>query len=140
MTKKHRIRIWIIIVVICMMGFSDRSFAEDTTNNDIVFLWWSLNVIVGWLSWLWVIFAKLAWELLTNKWVYWEAIWLDTLLRKYWNIVKNFANFWLWFYFVFVIFRWLISTWKESVEKILKNTLLWLLIAWISLYNFWNGG
>lgn len=116
-----------------MMSFSDRSLADEVTtnNDDIMFLWQSLNMIVGRLSRLWIIFAKIAWELLTNKWVYWEVIWLDVLLRKYWNVVKNFANFWLWFYFVYVIFKWLISTWKDSIEKALKNTLLWILIAWI---------
>lgn len=137
MTRKHRIRIWIIIAIICVMSFSDRSFAEGTVNEDIKVLWRSLNIIVGRLSWLWIIFAKIAWELLTNKWVYWGAIWLDVLLRKYRNVVKNFANFWLWFYFVYVVFRWLISTWKDSIEKTLKNTLLWLLIAWVWIQASW---
>lgn len=135
MTKKTRIRIWIIVVIVWVMWFSDWSFAED--NKGIMVLGFNLDYIVSSLAWLWVIFAKWAWEFLTNKWVYGEILWLDVLLRKYWNIVKNFANFWLWFYFVYTIFKWLISTWKQSISATLKNNLLWLIVAGIGIQASW---
>ena len=45
--------------------------------------------------------------------------------------MKNMANFWLWFYFVYTVFKWLIEQWKEDITKKLKGTILWLLIAWV---------
>lgn len=135
MTKKTRIRIWIIVTIVLVMWFSDWSFADN--NEKLTILWRSINYIVSVSSWLWIIFAKIAWEFLTNKRIYWEALWLDVLLRKYWNLVKNLANFWLWLYFVYIIFKWLISTWKESIASTLKNNLLWLLIAGIWIQVSW---
>ena len=134
MTKKTRIRIWIVIAIVCLVGFSDRSFAVDESTGIEVKLGnisVTLNYIVSVLAWLWIFFANIAWEFLTNKRIYGEALWLDVLLRKYWNVIKNFANFWLWVYFVYIILKWLIWTWKNSIEQTLKNNLLWLVIAWI---------
>lgn len=132
MTKKTWIRIWIVIAIICLMGFSDRSFAaEGLEHTGTKIFGITLSYIVSVLSWLWIFFANIAWEFLTNKRVYGEGFWLDVLLRKYWNVIKNFANFWLWFYFIYVILKWLIWTWKNSIEQTLKNNLLWLVIAWI---------
>lgn len=132
MTKKTWIRIWIVIAIICLMGFSDRSFAaEGLEHTGTKIFGITLSYIVSVLSWLWIFFANIAWEFLTNKRVYGEGFWLDVLLRKYWNVIKNFANFWLWLYFIYVILKWLIWTWKNSIEQTLKNNLLWLVIAWI---------
>jgi hypothetical protein len=47
-------------------------------------------------------------------------------------VMKNIANFWLWFYFVYVIFKWLISS-KEDITQTLKKIIVWLLIAWIGI-------
>ncbi len=131
MTQKTRIKICIVMVIIWLMWFSDWSFAEDT-DKQIEFLWIGINIVLSVLGWIWVFFANIAWTFLTNKWVYWEVFWWDVLLWKFWNIVKNFANFWLWFYFMYVIFKWLIKQVKwEDITKNLKDTILWLLIAWI---------
>jgi len=133
MTKKTRIKIWIVVVTMCVVCFSDRSFAED--NETFWTIWWLLNLLVGVLSWGWVLLANLAWQFLTNKWIYGEILWLDTLLWQYWNIMKNMANFWLWLYFVYKIFSWLIH--KDDIQKNLWKTLLWLLIAWVGIQASW---
>ena len=126
MNKKLYIRIWIVVVIICMMWFSDWTFADNESLSSAVnILDWLLAV----LSWWWVVCAKLAWIFLTNSWVYWETLWLDSLLWQYWVLVRNIANFWLWFYFVYIIFEALIS--KEETIKRVKDIILWILIAWV---------
>lgn len=128
MTRKTRIKAWIIIFVICMTWFSDWAFAAD---DSLEWITWLVNYIITFLSWWWVLFAKLAGTFLTNHRVFGEAIWLDILLRKYWNVMKNLANFWLWFYFMFVILKWLVNNGKWSITKNIKNIILWILIAWV---------
>ena len=135
MKKKSLIRILIIVIIVAIMWFSDWTFAaEEGTFWDIA---WVLDFIVSILSWIWILFAKLAWEFLTNKWVYWEIIWLDVLLWRYRNVMKNIANFWLWFYFIYVILKWLINQGKEDIIKNIKGVLLWMLIAWIWIQSSW---
>ena len=135
MTKKSLIKIWIVVIITYVMCFCDWSFAAD--NRDIL---WSISrllyTLVNILSWFWVIFAKLAWEFLTNKWVYWEIIWLDKLLRQYRVVVRNIANFGLWFYFIYKVFLILIK--KEWLTKDIQKVLLWILVAavWIQSSRF----
>lgn len=113
-----------------MMSFSDFSLADDVDQilfevDDI------LRFLTSLLSWFWVILAKLAWEFLTNKWVYLEVLWMDSLLWQWRVIVKNIANFGLWFYFVYTVFSAII--WKEEITKKIKGSLLWILVAWIGI-------
>ena len=132
MKKKHRIKLWISIAIIWLMWFSDFSFAAESTEYDFEWLWLTLNYILSVLAWIWVFFAKVAWEFLTNKWVYGEVFWRDALLWKFRNIVKNLANYWLWFFLVYMILKWLINQYKwQEITKNLKQTLLWVLIAWV---------
>ena len=135
MAKKTRIRICIVFVIICMMWFSDWTLAEEGDNFKILSI--SLNTILSFLAWLWVLFAKVAGTFLTNKWVYGEVFWFDALLWKYWNLMKNIANFWLWFYFVYVIFKWLIKQWKEDITKNLKKIIIRILVAGVWIQSSW---
>lgn len=142
MTKKSVIKIWILIAIITVISFSDWTFAADGETESLKEVAWLLNAIVSILSWIWVWFAKWAWEFLTNKWVYGEVLWLDAILWKWWNIMKNMANFWLWFYFVYLILKELmgnITGWAigSSGTKSIKNQILWILIAWIGIQASW---
>lgn len=139
MKQKRRIKIWIVLIIVWVMSFSDWSFATVDIEWELWSLTWFLNILISIVSWLWVIFAKIAWEFLTNKWVYGEILWIDVLLWQYRNIVKNMANFCLWFYLVYVIFKWLIWQYggKEEIIKNLKNMLLRVLIAWIWIQASW---
>ena len=49
--------------------------------------------------------------------------------------MRNIANFGLWFYFVYVIFRAIFK--KDDVYKKVKDILLWILIAWIGIQTSW---
>ena len=67
-----------------------------------------------------------AWKLVDNSFVYWEIFGFDAVLWNLWNIVRNLANYSLWFFIVYKIFKYLID-WKEKV----KDLLLKALIAWV---------
>lgn len=136
MRREKLIKVFIIVIAVVFFSFSDWSLAAEDTASllDITAKW--LHLIVSLLSWIWILFAQWAWEFMTNKWVYGEFIWLDAILWKYWNVVKNIANFWLGFYFVYIIFKWLIDS-KSDVVKKLKDSLLWILIAWIWIQTSW---
>lgn len=69
-----------------------------------------------------------AWKLVDNSLVYWEVFGFDTVLWQLWNIVKNLANFALWFLVVYKIFDFLIN-WQKSWE--MKEILISWLIAWV---------
>ena len=114
------------------MCFSDWSFAAEEWS-EIWTITWTIDMITCVLDRLWLVFANLAWKFLTNNWVYGQALWIDILLWKYRNIVKNMANFCLWFYLMYVIFRWLIWQYKgkEDIVKNLKSVLLRVLIGWV---------
>ena len=135
MAKKTWIRILLLMIIVVLFSFSDWSFAAEWDS----FNWWAflLDYCLSALSWMRVLFAKLAWTFLTNAWVYGEDLRLDVLLWKCWNMTKNFANFWLWFYFLYIVFTWLLKDWKESITQKLKDNILWLLIAWVWIQASW---
>jgi len=124
-----------MMVIICMMSFSDFSFADAGVDQKIFDVNTVIYLITSFLSWFWVILAKLAWEFLTNKWVYWEVIWLDSLLRQWRVIMKNISNFWLLFYFTYMVFSAVI--WKDDIVKKVKDNLIWILVAWVWIQASW---
>ena len=128
MKKKLYIRIWIVLAVVLMVSFSDWSFAADESSplKDFAYI---MNFLTQVLSWIRVVFAKFAWEFLTNKRVYGEILWLDALLWRYRVVVRNLANIWLWLFFAYIIFMALFR--KSDVTKKIKDTLLRLFIAWL---------
>ena len=132
MKKRHLIKVWIVLVVVWVMSFSDCSFAADNNMDLLKEVAEMLDLMVSIMAWIWVFLAKWAWELLTNNWVYWEILWLDAILWKYRNLVKNFANFGLWLYFLYEVFKWL----TNGAEKI-KDKLVRLLIAWVWIQSSW---
>lgn len=138
MKKKNLIRILIMVVIVWIMCFFDCSLAdaqEAVQSDPLKKTAISLNTVVSILSWFWVYLANLAWTFLTNNWIYAEALKLDVLLRKFWNVIKNMANFCLWFYFIYTIFKWLFR--KDEIMKNLKNSLLWILVAWVWIQASW---
>lgn len=126
MKIKPIIRIVIVIFIIWIMSFSDCSFAAEWEwINDAAEI---ISFFANLSQRIWIPLAKVAWDFLTNRRVYWEILWIDVLMRNYRNVVKNLANFCLWFYFIFIIFKYLI---KWQIQNKIKNILLWILIAWV---------
>ena len=73
-------------------------------------------------------------NLVDNSLVYWEVFGFDVALRELWNIMRNLANFTLWFIFVYYLFKYIIpGTKKEDVKKLLISLLiagLWIQASW----------
>ena len=146
--KKHRKRLiyWILVMFIGQISFfcinwiwienqvfaadewwvktqqtQDQSLEEKATERNDT-LWFCKKLIYALLYPL----LAIAWKLVDNSFVYWEIFGFDVVLWDLWNIVKNLANFTLWFFVVYKIFKYLID-WKEKV----KDLLLKALIAWV---------
>lgn len=134
MKRENLIKIWLVVIAVVLFSFSDWSFAAEDSEELLKTVWELLYLLVSVLSWIWVFFAKWAGEFLTNKWVYWEIIWLDVVLWQYRNVVKNMANFGLWFYFIYVIWKWVLN--MSGIDKI-KDKLVWLLVAGVWIQASW---
>ena len=76
----------------------------------------------------------LAGKLVDNSFVYWENFWFDAVLWKLWNIVRNLANYGLWFIFVYYIFRYLI---KKDEKYGPKWLIIRALIAGVGIQATW---
>ena len=76
----------------------------------------------------------LAWSLVDNSRVYAEIFSFDAVLWKLWNIVRNLANYALWFILIFKIFQFL-TKWQKSSD--MKQLLTSALIAWIWIQASW---
>lgn len=79
----------------------------------------------------------LAWAAMDNSLVYGEAFHLTPALFKFWNIIRTFANFTLWFYFLWKIlsafFNNKLEAWLFALVK--KIAIAWLLInfSWAAI-------
>lgn len=63
----------------------------------------------------------IAWNAMDNSLVYWSVFHLDAPLWKFWNIMKNFANYTLWFVLLYQILKGLFS-----FKWIDKNEIFWI--------------
>jgi hypothetical protein len=79
----------------------------------------------------------ISWAALSNELVYWKAFFLDRSLWKFWQMIRTFSNFILWFLFIgsilFAFFRfwWWDDTWW--VKSLFKN----VAIAWLLINMSW---
>lgn len=76
----------------------------------------------------------IAGTLVDNSMVYWEFFHFDVVLWELRNVMRNLANFTLWFIFIYKIFKYLI--WGQKSWEI-KKLLISLLIAWIWIQASW---
>ena len=73
-------------------------------------------------------------KLVDNSLVYWEVFWFDAVLWQLWVIIRNLANFALWFIFLFYICKYLLT---GDTKKGPKWIILRSLIAWIWIQASW---
>ena len=92
MKKKTIIKTLIIITMIGMIGF-DYSFAAEAGASGMQNLATFFHFILSFLSWGWIIFAKIGGELLSNSRVYGEVLGLDSYLWMLRNMMRNIANY-----------------------------------------------
>lgn len=74
---------------------------------------------------------------LDNSLIYWEWFHLDVPLYTIWNIMKNFANFALWFMVVLSIVLNVFSFWKWWGKLKPKDIITKTLIAWVLIQMSW---
>ena len=140
-TKKN-IKIFLLLFVVVWF-FVWSSFAAETTDttSPVDRLSYSLHIFISISSWVWIILATLAWKLMTNDFVYWSFLHLDKALWDLWNVMKNFANFTLWFILIFTIvknlFKWSFDSSKGDPVKATKDTIIHTLIAWVLVQMSW---
>lgn len=135
-TKKN-IKIFLLLFIVVWF-FVWASFADTTTATDMTpvkKIGYLLHILISILSWVWVVLATLAWKLMTNEFVYWSFLHLDKALWDLWNIMKNFANFALWFILVGTIvknlFKWSFGSSEGDPIKWAKDTIVHTFIAWV---------
>ena len=132
---KKNIKIFLSLFIVVWF-FVWTSFADSswTTKNIILERFtYLLNIVISLLSWWWIVLASLAWKLMTNELVYWTFLNLDMALWNLWNVIKNFANFILWFLLLFSIVKNIFLVVKSDANP-LKNafdTVKKVLIAWV---------
>jgi hypothetical protein len=65
----------------------------------------------------------IAWYAMDNKLVYGELFHMDIALWQFWNLIKNFANYFIAFYFVWSILKIVRSGWELSsvIPSLLKK-------------------
>ena len=136
MKKQTFIKVVLLMVMLSMMAFADVSLAVDTTASETLeILTLTINFILSVSSRIWIIFANLAGQFLSNARVYGSVIGMDTYLWLCRNIIKNFANFALGIVFVFYLFR--VLFFQEEVGAMLKKILIKLIVAGIGIQASW---
>lgn len=130
---------WVLIFLLVWWLFVWKTYAEGnpkmTTLDSVSFF---MHLIFSIASWGWIVLANLAGKLMTNDLLYWSFVHLDASLWTLRNIMKNFANFALWFLVLFSIVKNIFTiTWdgekKWTPLSIIKKTL----IAWVLIQMSW---
>lgn len=127
-TKKIKNTLKVVSAFLILgFGFVWLSWASDpwTQKMDDLAKW--THFIVSFLSRWWVILANLAGKLMSNDMIYWSFMHLDVFIRKTRNIMKNFANYTLWFLFLYMIIQSIIK--KDSATDIIKKKIVWFVVA-----------
>lgn len=138
---KRRLIFSIIIFWLILFLFPDVTFADAVWSES-----YSRNVseLVKMVSHVVYVFIwpclVIAWTALDNSLVYGSFLHLDAALWNIWNIMKNFANFALWFLFVFTIVKNLFTWafwWKDDPMKNAVDTVKTTLIWWVLVQMSW---
>lgn len=76
----------------------------------------------------------LAWIAVDNSLIYWEVFGLDQPLWQIWNIMKNFANFALWFIMLYYILK---NIFTPQGENNIFDTIKKIVIATVAIQASW---
>lgn len=117
----------VFLIIWCI--FIWLSYAQDSSTQKIDDMTKTAHFLVSFLSRWRALLATLAGKLMSNDLIYWSFMHLDIFLWKIWNIMKNFANYTLWFIFLFMVIKSIIS--KDWASDIIKKKLSWFVIAWV---------
>lgn len=127
---------YILLVLLLLPLIWGSTFAAGVCDNETMGLVVSLiSVMVKFFSRGWVVLANLAGKLMTNDFVYGSFMNLDVYLWKLWNLSKNFANFFLGFYFLYMILKSFFDS-EDNATKVVWNIGKFL-IAWVAIQASW---
>ena len=117
------------------------SFSTDISQNWTSWEWWSsfsyMIMSIADLLWtIWFIFPIIAWKLLTNVFVYWSVFNLDVTLWNVWNFSRTLANFIIWFLFIYLIFKYILS-FSDKDASLIKSWLPKIVISSILVNMSW---
>ena len=140
-TKKNNLK-WVLVFLIVLGIFVGKTYAATEWEGSLNTIGWILNLIMSFASWFWIIPATLAGKLMTNDMLYWSFLNLDASLWTLWNIMKNFANFALWFLVLFSIVKNVFSVfWENNGEwsplNVIKKTLIAGVLIQMSWFLMW---
>jgi len=138
--KKHikiLLLIFSIIWIFSWFTFADELVCNGNSAKD-TFVELLYNILTFLSRW-WILLANLAGKLMTNDVVYGTFLHLDGTLWTFWNVMKNIANFLLWFLVLFSILKNLLSpVWVQSKPlDTIKNTLIAGILIQMSWFLVW---
>lgn len=139
--KKHikiLLLVFSIIWIFSWFTFADGlACSEDSVKSTFVEI---LYDALTFLSRGWIVFANLAGKFMTNDAVYGTFLHLDSTLWTFWNVMKNIANFLLWFLVLYSILKNLLTpTWLVQSKPLdtIKNTLIAGILIQMSWFLVW---
>lgn len=127
--QDQKIKIWILFIV-GLVFFVNQTFAANSCDPEsiagIIYLKNALMRIWDIASWMWILLGNLAGKLMTNTLIYGEFMNFDTFLWKIWQISRTFANYTIWFIFLYHILKYLLipSAKTKSPTGIIKDLLI----------------
>ena len=124
--------LWCLIIVVVFFLFPQVFASGDATrsSNELVSKFLdALYLVLDLSSRLWIVLGNIAWKLMTNVFVYWEFINLDTYLWQIRQLVRTFVNFGIWFLFFYYIFSYIINSYRWKGEVNIKKNIVNLLVA-----------
>ena len=141
--SKKSMKVWSVFLILGIV-FVAQTYAQSSgAETKVDTISYYINILLSILSWLWIILANLAGKLMTNDILYWWFLHLDASLWTLRNIMKNFANFALWFFVLFAIVKNIISwpfskdAWERSPIKTIKKTLIAGILIQSSWFLMW---
>lgn len=123
------------------MAIENTSGNTSTNGQNIdTSMWQILNIVLKIIYLLLWPLLVIAWLALDNTLVYASVFHLDAPLWQFWNMMKNFANFALWFMVLFAIIKSIFSNsweWTIKDEKSPLGIIKVTLIAGILIQASW---
>lgn len=114
----------------------------DSASNSSSWAEWFIEKMSAMLKAVYVVLWPLlmiAWKSLDNSIVYWEIFHLDKALWMFWNMMKNFANYALWFIFLISILMYFFYVKSDRFEpkKVIPQLLIWAVWIQASWWIVW---
>ncbi len=122
---------WLIIASMLVIVLFVPEFAyasEDSTMKNTFDIF---NIVLQFLSWVWIVPAILAWELLSNDLVFWSSFNFEIYLWRIWTIMRSFANFFIWWLFLYYLLMHIVKSVQGATLWDFFNKILRLFLATI---------